>query len=228
MPYALLDYTLSDSVTVGGSLSIMRKTDELERDGHLKSDTWQAGIYSLWHDRGPLWAAGDISSGRASIDTRSDVHIQSAGWPVLLDNTLSGETEAQFVSTCLMSGYDLSLCAWRTGPLVEMDYTHYRINGFDDRESLCTAVRYEEKNLNSLEVRLGWRVCGNIDLNATFSLHPYASVSWVNELADGLNDCFTVHTRDGGGACSVQVASQDKHFGRAALCLQWVTCISRD
>lgn len=223
MAYALLDYTLSDSVTVGGSLSIMRNTDELERDGQLKSNTWQAGVYSLWQDGGPLWAAGDISGGRASIDTRRNVHIQSAGGPVLLDNTLSGETEAQFVSTRLMSGYDFSLGAWRTGPLVEMDYTHYRINGFDDRESLRTAVRYEKQNLNSLEARLGWRLRGNIDLNSTFSLHPYASVSWVNELADGLNDRFTVHARDGSGARSVEVASSDKHFGRAALGLQWVT-----
>ncbi|KAA8996406.1 autotransporter domain-containing protein [Affinibrenneria salicis] len=221
MAYALVDYQLNEGVAVGASLSLMRNKDELERKGYLESDTWQAGIYSLVNDGGSGWLAGDLSAGRASIDTRRSVYLQAAGGPVLLDNTLNGATEAQFIGARVTGGYDFAFGALRSGPVAGLDYSRYRINKFDDRESLRTAVSYGKQNVDSLEGSVGWRVRGEFSPGRSAILRPYATVSWVREMADGINTHFVLRDHEQGTARRIDTGEQDKSFGRATLGVQW-------
>ncbi|MEI7206997.1 autotransporter domain-containing protein [Pectobacterium carotovorum] len=222
MAYALVDYQLRDGVTIGGSLSLLRSKDKLERNGHIESDTWQAGVYGLLNQRGPAWLGSEVTAGRAAIASRRSVYLQSAGGPVLLDNTLDGNTEAQFIGARVTGGYDFPLGDLRTGPVVGLDYARYRINAFDDKGNLRTSVRYEKQDVDSLEATLGWRVRGNMAFSNKMSLQPYATVAWVRELADGLDSSFTVKDRVDGANRRIAVGEQDKNFGQATVGVQWL------
>ncbi|WP_224653225.1 autotransporter domain-containing protein [Pectobacterium versatile] len=222
MVYALVDYQLRDGVTVGGSLSLLRSKDKLERNGHIESDTWQAGVYGLLNQGGPAWLGSEVTAGRAAIASHRSVYLQSAGGPVLLDNTLDGNTEAQFIGARVTGGYDFPLGDLRTGPVVGLDYARYRINAFDDKGNLRTGVRYEKQDVDSLEATLGWRVRGNMEFSNKMSLQPYATVGWVRELADGLDSSFTVKDRVDGANRRVAVGEQDKNFGQAKVGVQWL------
>ncbi|MDG0795484.1 autotransporter domain-containing protein [Pectobacterium punjabense] len=222
MAYALMDYQLSDGVTIGGSLSLLRSKGKLERNGHLESDTWQAGVYGLLNHGGPAWLGSEVTAGRAAIESRRSVHLQSAGGPVLLNNTLDGNTEAQFIGARVTGGYDFPLGGLRTGPIAGLDYARYRINAFDDKGNLRTGVRYEKQDVDSLEASVGWRVRGNVEFSNTMSLQPYATVAWVRELADGLDSSFTIKDHVDGANRRIAVREQDKNFGKATVGLQWL------
>lgn len=222
MAYGLLDYQLAEDITVGGSLSMLRNNDKLERHGHVDSDTWQLGLYGLYNQAGPSWVGSELTAGRSSIDTRRSVFLQANNGPVLLDNQLNANTEAQFFAARLNGGYDFSYGDVRTGPTVGLDYAHYRVNGFDDKGDLRTGVRYEKQSLNSVEASLGWRLYGNVDLSNTMSLQPYATVAWVREMADGLNSSFTVKDHADGVSRRVNVGKADKDFGRSTVGVQWL------
>lgn len=222
MVYGLVDYQLAEELTLGGSLSLLRSKDKLDRDGHLESDTWQVGLYGLYNQTGPGWLGSEVAAGRSSIDTRRSVFLQANNGPVLLDNQLNAHTNAQFFAARLSGGYDFSYGDVRTGPTVGLDYAHYRVDGFDDQGDLRTGVRYEKQNLNSVEGNLGWRLYGKVDLSNTMSLQPYATVSWVREMADGLNSSFTVKDHADGVSRHINVGKADKDFGRSTVGVQWL------
>lgn len=221
MVYGLVDYQLSDAVTIGGSLSFMRNKDNLDHRGHLDSDTWQAGLYTLLNQAGPEWLGGEITAGRAAIDTKRSLYLQSAGGPVLIDNTLEGKTQAQMFGARVKGGYDFAFGALRTGPFAGLDYTHYHINGFDDKGNLRTGVRYQKQDINSLEAQLGWQLRGAIALSKTQSIQPYATLSWVHELADGLDNHFSVKDHAEGNYRRINVKGHDKSFGHGTLGVQF-------
>ena len=222
MVYGLVDYQLAEELTVGGSLSLLRNKDKLDRNGHLDSDTWQVGLYGLYNQAGASWLGSEVTAGRSSIDTRRSVFLQANNGPVLLDNQLNANTNAQFFAARLNGGYDFSYGDVRTGPTAGLDYAHYRVNGFDDQGDLRTGVRYEKQNLNSVEANLGWRLYGKVDFSNTMSLQPYATVSWVREMADGLNSGFTVKDHADGVSRRVNVGKADKDFGRSTVGVQWL------
>lgn len=222
MIYGLVDYQLAEQLTVGGSLSLLRNKDKLERHGHLDSDTWQLGVYGLYNQAGPGWLGSEVTAGRSSIDTRRSVFLQANDGPVLLDNQLNANTNAQFFAARLSGGYDFTYSALRAGPTVGLDYAHYRVNGFDDKGDLRTGVRYEKQSLNSVEASLGWRLYGKVDLSSTMSLQPYATVAWVREMGDGLNSSFTVKDHADGVSRRINVGKTDKDFGRSTVGVQWL------
>ncbi|WP_300004171.1 autotransporter domain-containing protein [uncultured Cedecea sp.] len=222
MLYGLVDYQLVEELTVGGALSLLRNKDKLDRNGHLDSDTWQVGLYGLYNQAGTGWLGSEVTAGRSSIDTRRSVFLQANNGPVLLDNQLNANTNAQFFAARLSGGYDFSYNDVRTGPTAGLDYAHYRVNGFDDKGDLRTGVRYEKQNLNSVEASLGWRLYGKVDLSNTMSLQPYATVSWVREMGDGLNANFTVKDHADGVSRRIHVGKTDKNFGRSNVGVQWL------
>ncbi|MGP4882721.1 autotransporter domain-containing protein, partial [Klebsiella pneumoniae] len=61
-------------------------------------------------------------------------------------------------------GYDFEFSKLQTGPIFGFDFTHYRVNAFNDHEDLRTAVYYQEQNVNSFEVSLGWKVTSSLSL----------------------------------------------------------------
>jgi len=221
MFYALADYQLTGTTTVGGSLSLLRNKDKLERDGHLDSDTWQLGLYGLINQNGPAWAGGELTAGRAGIDTRRSVYLQADNGPVLLDHKLNGNTDAQFFGARISGGYDFAYGDVHTGPTAGLDYAHYRVNSFADNGNLRTGVHYEKQGVNSLEASIGWRLYGDIALSKTMGLKPYTSVSWVREMADGLDSAFNIRDNAEGATRRIDVGKADKNFGRSTLGVQW-------
>lgn len=139
-----------------------------------------------------------------------------------MNNTLDGNTEAQFIGARVTGGYDFPLGGLRTGPIAGLDYARYRINAFDDKGNLRTGVRYEKQDVDSLEASVGWRVRGNVEFSNTMSLQPYATVAWVRELADGLDSSFTIKDHVDGANRRIAVREQDKNFGKATVGLQWL------
>lgn len=215
--HALGDYQLSSSLNIGASLSYLNGRDKLEHRGKLESDTWQAAVYALLNDGGPTWLAGDLSVGHSSFDSKRNLVIQANGGPVLLDQQLTGETDALSLGARVLGGYDFDLGAIKTGPFAGLDYSHSRIDKFHEKQNLRTALGYEEQSFDSLETSLGWRVRGAVALPYGLSLMPYGDIAWVKELADGRLDDLDLTARADGQVRTARLGSVDKSFGRAQV-----------
>lgn len=215
--HALGDYQLSSSLNIGASLSYLNGRDKLEHRGKLESDTWQAAVYALLNDGGPTWLAGDLSVGHSSFDSKRNLVIQANGGPVLLNQQLTGETDALSLGARVLGGYDFDLGAIKTGPFAGLDYSHSRIDKFHEKQNLRTALEYEEQSFDSLEASLGWRVRGAVALPYGLSLMPYGDIAWVKELADGRLDDLDLTARADGQVRTARLGSVDKSFGRAQV-----------
>lgn len=216
--YALGDYQLNPTLNIGASLRYGGAKQDLQHGGKIESDTWQAGLYAQLNDGGPLWLDADLRAGRSDLDlTRALVIQGNGGGPVVLNQRLTGDTDATFWGGRLLAGYDFSVGQLRSGPLAGVEYTRYVIDGFTEKQPLRTALDYRTERYDSVELSLGWRAYGDIDLNRGLKLQPYASLAWVEELGDGLFDRFTAVSRADGGTRSTQVSGVDKHFARARL-----------
>lgn len=215
--HALGDYQVSSSLNIGASLSYLNGRDKLEHRGKLESDTWQAAVYALLNDGGPTWLAGDLSVGHSSFDSKRNLVIQANGGPVLLDQQLTGETDALSLGARVLGGYDFDLGAIKTGPFAGLDYSHSRIDKFHEKQNLRTALEYEEQSFDSLEASLGWRVRGAVALPYGLSLMPYGDIAWVKELADGRLDDLDLTARADGQVRTARLGSVDKSFGRAQV-----------
>lgn len=217
--YLFGDAQLSEWLNLGAGLSFIRGEDDLQHGGKVESDTWQAGLYALLSNAGPLWLSADLSAGRTRFDLDRSVFIQgNAGGPALLDQKLAGETDATFWGAGLLGGYDLPFGDWRTGPQVGLDYRHYRLDGFSERSTQRTALSVKDDRFDSLELSLGWQVRGNVALDRALRLQPYASLVWIEELGDGMSEDFTVTSLADGSARRVSNGREnDKHFARARL-----------
>ena len=215
--HALGDYQVSSSLNIGASLSYLNGRDKLEHRGKLESDTWQAAVYALLNDGGPTWLAGDLSVGHSSFDSKRNLVIQANGGPVLLDQQLTGETDALSLGARVLGGYDFDLGAIKTGPFAGLDYSHSRIDKFHEKQNLRTGLEYEEQSFDSLEASLGWRVRGAVALPYGLSLMPYGDIAWVKELADGRLDDLDLTARADGQVRTARLGSVDKSFGRAQV-----------
>ncbi|WDH22585.1 autotransporter domain-containing protein [Pseudomonas chlororaphis] len=215
--HALGDYQLNSSLNVGASLSYQNGRDKLEHRGKLDSDTWQAAVYALLNDGGPQWLAGDLSVGRTRFESKRNLVIQANGGPVLLNQKLTGDTDALTLGARVLGGYDFDFGAIKSGPFAGLDYTHYRIDRFHEKQDLRTALSYEEQSFDSLEASLGWRVRGAVALPYGMSLLPYGDLAWVKELADGRLDDLDLTSRADGQVRVARLGGVDKSFGRAQL-----------
>ncbi|MET1078943.1 MAG: autotransporter domain-containing protein [Pseudomonas sp.] len=219
--HALADYQLSRELNLGASLSYRNGRDKLEHGGKVENDSWQLGVYALLNDGGPLWAAGELAAGYSDFDNERALYLQANGGPVLLDERLSSDTEALTLSARVETGYDFDFGALRSGPLVGLDYSHSRIDGFDEASPRRTALEYDEQRFDSLEASLGWRLRGTLALPGGMSLQPYGNLRWVKELGDGRLDELDLISQGDGRLRVAQLGSVDKDFGRAQLGAQW-------
>ena len=215
--HALGDYQLTSSLNIGASLSYLNGRDKLQQRGKLDSDTWQAAVYALLNDGGPSWLAGDLSIGHTRFEAKRNLLIQANGGPVLLNQQLSGNTDALSLGARVLGGYDFDFGAIKSGPFAGLDYSHSRIDKFHEKQNLRTALEYEEQSFDSLEASLGWRVRGAVALPYGLSLLPYADIAWVKELADGRLDDLQLTARADGQARTAKLGSVDKSFGRAQI-----------
>jgi outer membrane autotransporter protein len=215
--HALGDYQLTSSLNIGASLSYLNGRDTLEQRGKLDSDTWQAAVYALLNDGGPSWLAGDLSVGHTRFEAKRNLLIQANGGPVLLNQQLSGNTDALSLGARVLGGYDFDFGAIKSGPFAGLDYSHSRIDKFHEKQNLRTALEYEEQSFDSLEASLGWRVRGAVALPYGLSLLPYGDIAWVKELADGRLDDLQLTARADGQARTAKLGSVDKSFGRAQV-----------
>lgn len=215
--HALGDYQLSSSLNIGASLSYLNGRDKLEHGGKLDSDTWQAAVYALLNDGGPQWLAGDLSVGHTRFDSKRNLVIQANGGPVLLNQKLTGDTDALTLGARVLGGYDFDFGPIKSGPFAGLDYSHYRIDGFHEKQDLRTALGYQEQRFDSLEASLGWRVRGTLELPYGLSLLPYGDIAWVKELGDGRLEDLDLTSRADGQVRVAELGSADKSFGRAQV-----------
>ncbi|WP_347902576.1 autotransporter domain-containing protein [Pseudomonas purpurea] len=215
--HALGDYQLSSSLNIGASLSYLSGRDKLEHGGKLDSDTWQAAVYALLNDGGPQWLAGDLSAGRTRFDSKRNLVIQANGGPVLLNQQLTGDTDALTLGARVLGGYDFDFGPVKSGPFAGLDYNHYRIDGFHEKQDLRTALGYQEQRFDSLEASLGWRVRGTLGLPYGMSLLPYGDIAWVKELGDGRLEDLDLTSRADSQVRVAELGSVDKSFGRAQV-----------
>ncbi|OEC33687.1 outer membrane autotransporter barrel domain-containing protein [Pseudomonas cuatrocienegasensis] len=216
--YAMADIQLTPTLNLGASLSFSRSKDSLDHGGKVDGDTWQAGLYGSLQDDSPLWLNADVSAGRTSFDMTRAVFIQGNGGPIILDQKLDGKTDALFWGGRLLGGYDFAHGNLSNGPMVGIDYHRYTLDGYREKSSLRTALRTERTRFDSAELSIGWQVYGALPLNTGKKLLPYASLAWVEELADGFSEDFELTSPADGSVRRIDNGrATDKHFARARL-----------
>lgn len=215
--HLLGDYRASEALTVGGSLSFQRSRDNMEHSARLEAETWQLGLYGLYNDGGPAWLGGELSAGYSDFDSKRSVYLKAKNGPVLLDQSISGDTNAWFWGARVDGGYDFDVGSLKSGPQGGLDYVHYRIDDFDEDDDLRTALGFEEQDYDSLEASLGWGLRGELPLGERMALQPYGSVRWVKELADGRLDDIALTALGDGRTRVADLGDVDKDFGRAQV-----------
>lgn len=215
--HALGDYRLSESLTLGGSLSYQKGYDDLEHGGKLDSATWQAGVFALLNDGGPRWLAGDVSVGHSRFDSERALQIKANGGPVLLERRFSADTDALTWGARIAGGYDFSIGELQSGPFASLDYSHSRIDDFAEDDAVRTALAYEEQDFDSLEASLGWRLRGNLGLADGMRLLPYGQVAWVKELGDGRLEELELTSQADGNVRVAELGAVDDSFARVQV-----------
>lgn len=211
------DYRLDAAWTLGGSLGFQRGSAGLEHGGRIAGKTWQLGLYALFQDDGLGWLAADLTLGRTDFDNRRRLFLRAADGPVLLQQSLHSQTSARTLGARITGGHDFTLGGVRTGPVLGLDYTHYRIDAFHEDPRLRTALDYGRQDYASFEASIGWRLHGRVALTNGMVLHPRLDMEWVRELADGRPRRMTLTSLADGGGRVADLGRPDREFGRARL-----------
>lgn len=213
--YGLGDYQVTPDWNVGMSAMYQRGKDDLEHNGRIESDTFQVGAYAQYANGGPVWANGDVHVGYSDMDVDRRLQIGGNGGPLLLDQRFKASPAAWYWGARAQTGFDWHVGALRTGPMLGLDYTRYRVDGYKENGPRRTALDVSKDTFDSLELSLGWQLRGLMPLGGGRALQPYASLAWVEELADGYSDRFTAVSRADGSVRRVALEDTDKHFARA-------------
>ncbi len=214
--YAIGGYQANDWLNLGGSLAYNRDTAENGHDGDIDSDTWNIGLNAYARDTGPFWLSGELSAGYARLNLDRSVFIKGKAGPVLLDQTLSGKTDAAYRGGAVDGGYDFSVGTLLTGPTFGAGYARYDIDGFSERNSLRTALTYDSSHFETIPLNLGWRAVGDIELSNGMPLRLQGRVSWVWDLGSkALN--FQAVTHADRAVRTATIAARDDSFGLLQL-----------
>ncbi|MCE9649759.1 MAG: autotransporter domain-containing protein [Parvibaculum sp.] len=168
-----LDYRLDANVKMGVLFGYSNPHVSLEGGaGHIKSDTYQFGGYASFNY--PHWFA-DVVTLYGYNDYRLDR-------PGIVD-TVRGDTAAKSFTAAFKSAYLFNLGAVEAGPLVGLDYTHSRVDGYTETGDPLLTFSVADQTIISLTGSAGVQVRVPVTVGAQ-TLTPYLNVTAEHDFRD--------------------------------------------
>ncbi|MDD3445437.1 MAG: autotransporter domain-containing protein [Zavarzinia sp.] len=211
------DFQFDPLFNIGGDLQFARSRDDIGAGGDLSSSMVSMGANLVYGSGISPWAVASVSASLGSLSGTRAFHMTSGLGATLLDQRFDYETDAQIYGARLMGGHDFAFGDIAIGPVLGLDYAHYRIGGYSESSALRTALSIEAQTFDSLETTVGVRLRGSFALAEALVLSPYGSVAYVHEFSDGMPEDVVVSAMADGTARRVSFAGADDSYGRAQL-----------
>lgn len=169
-----LDYQLNDNVVLGGliagSLDNQRPNDSYRYD----TRGFQAALF------------GQLRAGQAWLN--ADMHYLTADFTNIqrdimlgqLARTEKGDTNGRLYGARLAAGYDIAVTNWlTTGPVLQYAWDYSHVNGYSEKGSSSTAMRFGDQTGHSQIGSAGWRVDTRLGV-----INPWAQASYRHQFGD--------------------------------------------
>lgn len=210
------DYQVGPLFNLAADLQVARNRDDGAAGGSLSSTSVTGGVSALYGSGVSSWGLVALSAGYGDLSGTRAFHMTSGLGATLLDQRFAYDTDAVTYGARLQGGHDFDLGGFALGPVIGLDYAHYRVGGYTEDQSLRTALAFEAMDFDSAEATAGVRLRGSVALGG-LALSPYGSLVYVQELADGRPEDVVVRTAGDGMARAVKFADADESYGRARL-----------
>ncbi|SUG69001.1 outer membrane esterase [Salmonella enterica subsp. enterica] len=133
-----------------------------------------------------------------------------------------GETNGRLWGARLTSGYDFVMVPWlTTGPMLQYAWDYSHVNGYSEKLTTSTSMRFGDQNAHSQVGSAGWR----LDLRHSI-IHSWAQINYRRQFGDdtyvangGLKSTALTFSRDG--------KTQDKKTGLISRLAQIFRCRQR-
>lgn len=185
-----LDYRLSDSAVIGGSLSYGNSSVDFNPsgEGSLDTESWAASLYGSIYAAKNFYFDGIVNVADSSYDaTRNITYVDGTG---LITADARGDTDGLTVSGGLSGGYDFLLGGLTVSPNLGVFYIDAQIDDFTERGAGGLNLIYDEQKFKSLTGNLGLRMTYAWKLSWGVLL-PHVRADFVREFEDDV-DVFGV------------------------------------
>lgn len=188
------DYQLNENVLLGGLVA--GSLDNQRPDDSYRYDTraFQAALFShlragqAWLDADMHYLSADLSNIQRSISLGALTRVEE------------GDTNGKLWGARLTTGYDFPLMSWlTTGPMLQYAWDYSHVDGYSEKGSSSTAMRFGDQNAHSQVGSAGWR----LDAQAGI-INPWAQVNYRHQFGDdvyvangGLKSTSLTFTRTG-------------------------------
>lgn len=189
-----VDYKITDDWLVGALVSGSRDSQHPSPRFDYKTRGWLVSTYSelAFFDNG--WINADAHIATVSYDDiKRRVQLGSA------TRTESADTDGRQVGARITTGWDFPLGdVITTGPVAQYAVDYSRVDGYEEKGSNSTSMRFGDQNYHSQIGALGWRVDSQFGV-----VNPWAEVSYNHQFGDdvlratgGIKSTQTAFTRE--------------------------------
>jgi outer membrane lipase/esterase len=190
-----MDYQLTDNWLVGAMLA---GADDRQRPSsryNYKARGWLLSAYSSVNVLDNGWLNADVHWATVNFDDiNRSMRLGEA------TRREEGDTDGKQVGARLTAGWDFPVASWlTTGPMAQFAWDYSNVDGYSEKSSRSTAMRFDDQTYHSQIGALGWRLDGRFT-----RVNPYAELSYQHQFGD---DVY----RAGGGIKSTQT-----HFSRTS------------
>lgn len=169
-----VDYQLNDSVLIGGLIAGSLDKPRPDDNYHYDTQGVQAALFTHLRS-GQAWLDGDVHYLTANL-----TNIQRKIALGKQTRTEEGETTGKLWGARLTAGYDLALTHWlTTGPMLQYAWDYSHVNGYSEKGSSSTAMRFGDQNGHSQVGSAGWRFNTHVG-----AVNPWARVSYRHQFGD--------------------------------------------
>nr|WP_154325320.1 autotransporter domain-containing protein [Pantoea sp. 201603H] len=169
-----VDYQLTDNLLVGGLIA--GSLDKQRPDSNYRYNTsgFQAMLFSQLRV-GQAWLDGDFHYLTADF---SDIQRTiTLGKQV---RTEKGDTNGALLGGRLTAGYDFAVTQWlTTGPMLQYALDYSQVDGYSEKGTGITAMRFGDQTAHSQVGSVGWRVDAHVG-----SVTPWAQVNYRHQFGD--------------------------------------------
>lgn len=170
------DYQLNDNLLVGGLIAGSLDNQRPDDNYRYNTQGFQAAMFG--HLRlGQSWLEGDVHYLSANF-----THIQRDITLGKLTRTEEGETNARLWGARLTAGYDFTLTGWlTTGPMLQYAWDDSHVDGYSEKGSSSTAMRFGDQHGHSQIGSAGWRFNTRVGI-----VNPWAQVNYRHQFGDDI------------------------------------------
>lgn len=190
-----IDYRITDNAVIGGTVGYAQTEADLDDNlGDIDSDGYSGALYGSYYI-GDYYIDAIVSYARKEYESVRYVNykVESRGGD-LVNQTFTGDTDADEYTFSLGGGYQFNKGGWQFGPYGRFDYLKSEIDAYSERvaeggsaDGEELALHVDEQDIESFTSVLGGQVSYALG-TAIGVMTPYLRMDWVHEFAsDGDN-----------------------------------------